>query len=62
MFDVAAHVDEESLPELREALDKTATATGALVNRLIQSGGPEQPLVFKKSYLEELQQSQTEVR
>lgn len=60
VFDVAAHVDEESLPELREALGKTATATGALVNRLIQSGGPEQPLVFKQSYLEDLQQSQTE--
>ncbi|TEB05145.1 hypothetical protein FA13DRAFT_1266105 [Coprinellus micaceus] len=60
VFNVVAHVDEESLPELHEALGKTATVTEALVNRLIQSGGSEQSLVLKKTYWEEFQGSQTE--
>ncbi|KAJ2917788.1 hypothetical protein MD484_g2643, partial [Candolleomyces efflorescens] len=60
VFDVAARVEEESFPELQDALGKTANATEALVHKLIESGGSDQSLSFKSSHFVELQQSQTE--
>ncbi|RXW25058.1 hypothetical protein EST38_g830 [Candolleomyces aberdarensis] len=60
VFDVAARVEEESFPELQDALGKTANATEALVHKLIESGGSEHSLSLKSSHFVELQQSQTE--
>jgi hypothetical protein len=62
VFDVAARVEEDSFPELQDALGKTANATEALVHKLIESGGSDQSLSLKSSHFVELQQSQTEVR
>ncbi|KAF6763101.1 hypothetical protein DFP72DRAFT_874675 [Ephemerocybe angulata] len=52
--------DEDTLPEFEDALGRTATATEALVHKLIESGGSEGSIAWKKNHFEELQQSQTE--
>lgn len=61
-FDLCHYVEKDTLPELHDALENTASVTRALVTTLIESGGARNILASESGYVHKLQKSQSEVR